>query len=112
MLFARLAVGESGFAAGEGLLQRVRLLALLPGLALSLAQQLVSLLFGFEEGFLLASLGIPLGFLRDAQRLFLGASDRFSRDAPAIRHPDCVHGGRRDDSDDGVDDVTEYRQHA
>ncbi len=58
-------------------------------------QQLVRLLLGFEQGFLLAGFGVALGVLDDAERLLFGAADGFGGDALAVRDPDGEHGGGR-----------------
>jgi len=107
-----LPLGERRLTADQRLLQRLRLLTLLPGLLFSLRQQLVGFLFGFEEGFLLAGFGVAVGVLDDAKRLFLGATDRFGGDPLAIGHPDGEHGGGRHQGDQNIDQVPEIRQHA
>ena len=109
----RLPLGQRRLAAGQRLLERRRLLAVLPRLALGLHQDLVRLLLGVEQRFLLARLGVALGVLDDAERLFLGAADGFGGDALAVGHPDREHRRGGDDGHDGgYDDLREIRQHA
>ena len=108
----RLAFGETRLAAHQRLLERLRLLALVTGLLLGLGQQLVGFFLGFEEGFLLAGLGVALGVLDDAQRLFFGASNGLGGDALAVGHPHREHGGGRHHGDQDVDHIPEIWQHA
>ena len=61
-----LPLGERRFAPRERLFERRRLLALLSRLALGLHQDVVRLLLGVEQRFLLAGLGVALGVLGDA----------------------------------------------
>ena len=67
-------------------------------------QQLVRLLLGVEQRFLLAGFGVALGVLDDAERLFFGAADGFGGDALAVGDPDGEHRAGRDERDDEVDD--------
>ena len=46
------------------------------------------LFLGLEQRFFLARLGVALGVLDDAERLFFGAADGFGGDALAVRDPD------------------------
>ena len=48
-----LPISDGGFAADDGLLERLRLLPILPRLALGVGEELVRLLLGVENGFLL-----------------------------------------------------------
>ena len=73
------AIGERGVAPRERLLERRRLLALLPRLALGLHEDLVRLLLGLEQRFLLAGFGVALGVLDDAERPALRRGRRFRR---------------------------------
>ena len=72
----------------QRLLERRGGLADLRGLPLGLDQQLVGLLLGVEERFLLPAFGVALGVLERPQRLLFGAADGFGGDALAVRDPD------------------------
>ena len=54
-------------------------------------EDLVRLFLGVEKRFLTARFGVAFGILDDAERLFLGAADRFGSDALAVGHPDGEH---------------------
>ncbi len=56
------------FAASQRLLERLRLLAFLPGLAFGVGEDVVRLLLGVEQDLLAAGLGVALGVLDDAER--------------------------------------------
>ena len=91
----------------QRLFERLRLLALLPRLAFGLRQDLVRLLLGVEQRFLLARFGVALGVLDDAERLLLGAADGFGGDALAVGDPDGEHRAGGHQRDDDVDADTE-----
>ena len=107
-----LTIGQGHVAPRQRLLERRRGLPDLARLPLGLDQQLVRLLFGFEERFLFAGFGVALGVFERPQRLFFGAADRFRRDALAVRHPDHKDQPSRDQRDDQAQQQTVYRQHA
>ena len=111
-LEGELALGELRLAAYEALLERLRLLAFLARLPLGVGQDLVRLLLGVEEGFLAAGVGVAFGVLDDAERLLLGAADRFGGDALAVGDPDSEHRTGGDEGEHDADEITGYRQHA
>ena len=100
------------FAAVHGLLERLRLLALLARLAFGLGEEIVRLFLRVEERLFLPRLGVALGVLREAPRLLLGAADRLGGDALAGGDPPRQHGRRRRDGHQRDDHRTECRQHA
>ena len=108
----QLPLGELGIAAGDALLERVRLLTLLPRLTIGVRQNVVGLFLGVEEGFLAGVVGVARGVLEDAQRLFFRASDRLCRDALPVCHPDKEHRARRDEGKSHADEITGVWQHA
>ena len=76
---ADLPLGRRGLAPRQRLLERRRLLALLARLALGLHQDVVRLLLGLEQRFLLAGFGVALGVPDDAQRPVLRRGRWFRR---------------------------------
>lgn len=108
----QLPLGELGIAAGEALFKGLRLLPLMPRLAIGVGQDLVGFFLGVEEGFLAVVVGVALGVLDDAQRLLFRASDCLCRDALPVRHPDKEHRARRDEGKSHADQITGDRQHA
>ncbi len=108
-----LALDSGRLPARERLLQRRRLLAIGAGLALGLHQDVVRLLLGRQEGFLLGRLRVALGVLREALRLLLGAANRVGGDAFSVGDPDREHRAGGDRGDQGWHDgLREIRQHA
>ena len=81
-------------------------------LALGVRKDFVGLFLRVEKRLLATRVGIPLGIADDAERLFLGAADRFGRDTLSIGHPDSEHRARGDEGEYDADEITGYRQHA
>ena len=109
----RLPLRHRRLAPGQHLLERRRLLTVLPRLALGLHQDVVRLLLRLEQRFLLAGLGVAFGVAGNAQGLFFGAAHGLGGDAPPVREPHGIHRRGHDDRHDrGDDDLREIRQHA
>ena len=104
-----LALGEGGVLARQRLLQRLHLLAILAGLSLGRGQDIVRLLLGVEEGFLLAGFDLALGVPHDARGVLVGPADGLGGDPLPVRHPDSEHDGRRQCGDQSVDQIAVYR---
>ena len=109
---AGLLLRDGRFAAVQGLLERLRLLALLVSLAFGLGQEIVRLFLGVEQRLLLAVLRVAFRVLHDPQRLFLRPADGLGGDALAIGDPDGEHGRRRHQGDEDVYEEPVNRQHA
>ena len=107
-----LALVERRVALAERLLHGGGLLPLLQRLALGVHHQLVGLLLGVEEGFLLEGVGVALSVPDEAGGLVLGTADGVGGDAFAVCHPPGKHRAGYHHRDGQVDDVSEYRQHA
>jgi hypothetical protein len=105
-------VAEARFPAPELLFGVGDLLGFLAGHLLGRGAHLVRFFLGLEEDLLLAGLGIALGVLRDAQRLFFRAADGLGGDALAIRDPVGKDSGGSHQRDGAIDQVDQIEAHS
>ena len=107
-----LPLADHRFAPRQRLLERRRLLPLLTRLLLGVHQDLVRLLFGFEQRFFLVRLGVALRVLDDPERLLFGAADGFGSDPFPVRHPPAEYSGAKRHRNGRVDEVFDILHHA
>ena len=107
----RLTLSQRPFPAVKRLLDRQRLLAIVPGLFFGLGRDVVGLFLGREQRFFLSGLGVAFGVLDEAGGALFSATNRVGGDSLAAGEPDGEDDARRHQGHQHNDQVPVYRQH-